>query len=35
VRKRLDRSPFKKWRGHLKELKGKDIDALIDEMRGR
>ncbi len=35
VKKRLAKSPFAEWRGYLKDLKGKDPDALIEEMRGR
>jgi AbrB family looped-hinge helix DNA binding protein len=35
VKKRRRASPFAEWRGYLKHLKGKDIDKLVDEMRGR
>ena len=28
-------SPFARYRGYLKHLKGKDPDALVEEMRGR
>lgn len=31
----VSESPFAKWRGYLKDLKGEDVDRLIDEMRGR
>ena len=27
--------PFTKWRGHFRDLAGKDPDALIEEWRGR
>ncbi len=33
-RQPIDPAVFEKWRGHAKELRGKDIDELIDEMRG-
>lgn len=33
--KSLRGSPFKKWRGFLKDSRGLDPDALVDEMRGR
>jgi AbrB family looped-hinge helix DNA binding protein len=26
---------FAKWRGYFTDLKGQDIDALLDEWRGR
>jgi hypothetical protein len=29
------KSPIDKWIGYAKELEGVDIDAMIDEMRGR
>lgn len=35
VRKVVDPARLEKWRGYLKHLKGVDIDAMIDEMRGR
>lgn len=28
-------APFRKWRGHLKHLAGRDVDKLMAEMRGR
>jgi antitoxin PrlF len=38
VKKHFDVKKFdaavKKWRGYLGHLKGKDIDKLIDDMRG-
>jgi len=35
VRRVLDPRRFDKWIGYLKELEGVDVDALVDEMRGR
>lgn len=35
VRKVVDRDRFKKWQPYFADLKGKDIDALVDEWRGR
>lgn len=35
LRKKVDRSPFDRYEGFLKNLKGKDVDELIEEMRGR
>jgi AbrB family looped-hinge helix DNA binding protein len=35
VQKRVPASPFRKYRGHLKHLAGRDPDALVDEMRGQ
>ncbi len=29
------KSPIEKWIGYAKELEGVDIDAMVDEMRGR
>lgn len=34
VRKRVPASPFTKYRGYLKHLRGRDPDELVDEMRG-
>ena len=34
VQKRLDGSPFAKWRGYLKDLEGQDPDKLIEQWRG-
>lgn len=35
VKKVLKENPFTAWRGYLKEHAGEDVDALIEEMRGR
>ncbi len=35
IRKRVLKPPFKKYRGYLGKLRGKDPDALVDAMRGR
>ncbi len=35
VQKRVPFSPFKKYRGYLEHLTGKDPDALVDKMRSR
>ncbi len=35
VQKRVLASPFKKYRGYLKELAGRDPDELVEQMRGR
>ncbi len=34
IRKEIDASPFDKWRGYLKHLRGQRSDDLVDEMRG-
>jgi AbrB family looped-hinge helix DNA binding protein len=34
LRKEFDPAVFDKWRGHAKWLKGVDVDAFVDEMRG-
>ena len=34
IRKSTANSPFRKWKGHLKGLRGENPDILIDEMRG-
>ncbi len=34
LRKELVGSPFKPYRGFLKQLKGQDPDQLVEEMRG-
>lgn len=34
VQKRLLESPFRKWRGYLKHLAGRDPDELVRELRG-
>jgi len=35
VQKRVVASPFRKYRGHLKHLAGRDPDQLVEQMRGR
>ena len=35
IQREVGASPFTRWRGHLTDLKGADIDRLVDEMRGR
>ena len=35
LRKRVDPEVFKKYRGYLKELAGRDSDELVREMRGQ
>ncbi len=35
VKKRLQKSPFEKYRGYLRELEGRDPDQLVEEMRGQ
>ncbi|MGH9196270.1 MAG: AbrB/MazE/SpoVT family DNA-binding domain-containing protein [Acidimicrobiia bacterium] len=35
IHKRVTDNPFSEWRGYLKHLAGKDVDELIEEMRGR
>jgi AbrB family looped-hinge helix DNA binding protein len=35
LRKRVDPGVFKKYRGYLKELAGRDSDELVREMRGQ
>lgn len=35
LKKKVEHSPFAKWRGFLKNLKGRNVDELIKEMRGR
>jgi AbrB family looped-hinge helix DNA binding protein len=34
IQRHVGASPFTKWRGYLKDLKGEDVDRLVDEMRG-
>lgn len=34
LKKRIPASPFKKYRGYLKGLAGKDPDAIVEELRG-
>ena len=35
VQKRVATSPFKRYRGYLKHLAGRDPDELVEQMRGR
>ena len=35
VQKRVPASPFKKYRGYLSHLAGRDPDELAEQMRGR
>ena len=35
LQKRQEDRPFARWRGYLRSLEGRDVDALIEEMRGR
>lgn len=35
IKKTVKKSPFDKWVGRLKPLKGKESDAIIDELRGK
>ena len=35
VRKWMPASPFEKYRGYLKHLKGQDPDRLVEQMRGQ
>ncbi len=35
VQKHVVASPFRKYRGHLKHLAGRDPDELVEQMRGR
>jgi antitoxin PrlF len=35
VQKRVAASPFTRYRGYLRHLKGQDSDALVEVMRGR
>ena len=35
INKCVGPSPFRKWRGFLKELAGQDPDELLEEVRGR
>lgn len=34
LRKHLDESPLKEWRGYLKDLEGRTADEVVDELRG-
>ncbi|MBI5050318.1 MAG: AbrB/MazE/SpoVT family DNA-binding domain-containing protein [Nitrospirae bacterium] len=33
VRKSVTKSPFDKWKGKLKELKGRSADEIVKELR--
>jgi AbrB family looped-hinge helix DNA binding protein len=35
VQKRVPASPFKKYRGYLQHLAGRNPDDLVEQMRGR
>jgi AbrB family looped-hinge helix DNA binding protein len=35
VQKRIPLSPFRHYRGYLKDLAGRDPDDLVEQMRGR
>jgi AbrB family looped-hinge helix DNA binding protein len=35
VQKRLAASPFTRYRGYLRHLKGRDSDTVVEIMRGR
>jgi AbrB family looped-hinge helix DNA binding protein len=35
LKRRQGTSPFAQWRGYLRHLHGKDVDRLVNEMRGR
>lgn len=35
VQKRVVASPFDRYVGYLRDLKGRDPDELVEEMRGR
>jgi AbrB family looped-hinge helix DNA binding protein len=34
VRRRIRQSPFKRYRGYLQRLQGRDSDEIVKEMRG-
>ncbi len=34
IRKSVTKSPFDKWKGKLRKLKGKSSDQIIKELRG-
>lgn len=34
IRRRIEASPFRRYRGFLRELEGSDPDALVAEIRG-
>ena len=35
IQKRVSTSPFRKYRGYLKQLAGHDPDELLEQMRGQ
>lgn len=35
LRKPVKKSPFEKWMGRLKSLKGAESDKIIDDLRGK
>lgn len=35
IKKTLKKSPFDKWMGRLKNLKGSKTDNIIEDLRGR
>jgi AbrB family looped-hinge helix DNA binding protein len=34
LKRHLEGSPFQRWHGFLKEYAGRNVDQLIEEMRG-
>ena len=35
IRKEIEKSPFDKWMGYLKDKKGQSPDEIIEKLRGR
>lgn len=35
LEKRQAGRPFARWRGYLRSLEGRDVDTIVEEMRGR
>jgi AbrB family looped-hinge helix DNA binding protein len=35
IKKLPQENPFDKWMGYLKHLAGRDVDEMMDEMRGQ
>ena len=35
IKKPLKHSPFEKWMGRLRDLKGSESDKITDELRGK
>jgi AbrB family looped-hinge helix DNA binding protein len=35
IQKQVKKSPFEKWMGRLKSLKGSQSDKIIDDLRGK